>query len=68
MPVNIKYIETPNSMSGIFIVDDPDDSNKAQEFHLPKFIFDLVKAGIQDGTLNMSTLWTRSLNITKQLP
>ena len=67
MPVNIHYIEKAGSMEGLLIVDDPNDSNQAQEFPMPKFMFDLVKAGIQNGTLNLSTLWNRKLDITKQL-
>ena len=68
MPVTIRYIEKSGSMSGKMIVDDPNDSNKAEEYPMPKFIFDLVKAGVNNGTLNLSTLWTRELNISKQLP
>lgn len=68
MPVNIHYIEKTGSMSGLLIVDDPNDSNKAQEITIPKFIFDLVKAGINDGTLDMTTLWDRVLDIQKTLP
>ena len=68
MPVNIHYIEKAGSMEGLLIVDDPNDANKAQEFHMPKFIFDLVKTSIQNGTLDMSVLWDRVLNIQKQLP
>lgn len=68
MPVNIRYIEKSGTMTGLLIIDDPNDSNKAQEFSMPKFIFDLVKAGIQNGTLDMSTLWNRVLDISKQLP
>lgn len=68
MTVNIHYVEKAGSMQGLMIVDDPNDANKKQEFPMPKFIFDLIKASVQAGTLNLSTLWDRDLDITKSLP
>jgi len=68
MVVNIHYIEKAGSMNGLLIVDDPNDANQAQEFPMPKFIFDLVKASVQNGTLDMTTLWNRVLDIQKSLP
>lgn len=68
MPITIRYIEKAESMMGLMIVDDPDDGNKAQEIPMPKFIFDFVKTQVQNGTLNLTTLWNRELDITKNLP
>ncbi len=68
MPVNIHYIEKAGSMEGLMIVDDPNDANAAQEFPMPKFFFDMIKAAVQAGTLDLSTLWDRELDITKSLP
>lgn len=68
MPIDIHYTEEANSMEGCLIVTDPNDSNKKQEFYIPKFIYDLIKSQIDDGTSPMQTCWDRSLDVTKSLP
>ena len=67
MPINIQYIEEAESMQGLLIVEDPIIAGSKQEFRLPKFILDLVRSGIQNNTINMTTLWSRETNITKAL-
>lgn len=65
--VIISYVEDVNSMKPKIIVVDTQDYNKNDEIEVPKFIIDLVRTGIQNGTINFTNLWSRSVDITKNL-
>lgn len=67
MTVHLHYIESANSMRATLIVTDPNDPTKNDEFELPKFIIDLVRTAIQNGTMDLTTLWARALDVQKDL-
>lgn len=66
--INLSYKELPNSMVGLLIVEDPNNPESKQEFYLPKFIINLVRSEIQAGTLDLGSLWSRTINLQKALP
>jgi len=67
MTIIIEYTEEAKTMQARVITYDADTPNIREEFYIPKFIVDLVRAGISNGTINLSALWDRTTDITKEL-
>lgn len=68
MTITIEYKEVANSMAAdIIIYDTANPANKTEFKQIPKFVVDLVRTGIQNGTINLTTLWARTTNVVKEL-
>ncbi len=63
--VNIKYIEKAGEFLGNWKVTQTDGS--VVDIYLPKPIMDLIKAAIQDGSMNIASLLSRTANIVKDI-
>jgi len=68
MAVTIHYVELADSIMGMMVVTDPNDSNKATEISIPKFMYDYIKTQVDDGTIDLQALWDRTDDVTKSLP
>ncbi len=67
MVIEIHYVELADSMTGMMIITDPNDSNVATEIQIPKFLYDYIKAKVDNNTLDMQELWDRTDDVTKSL-
>jgi len=63
--VKIEYIENSGEFMALLKV--TETSGSVRECYIPKPIIDLIKTAIQNNTLDLVTILSRSVNVTKDL-